>query len=418
MRQSQLFTKTQKDSPKDAASANAQLLPRGGFVYQNSAGVYSFLPLGWRVLQKIARIIREEINSIGGQELLMPTLVEKKYMEPTNRWNLDVGFFTSDKENKEPNFVLGWSHEEVITSIATQFVNSYKDLPFAAYQIQTKFRNEARAKSGILRGKEFMMKDLYSFHASEQDLLVYYDKVKEAYFKIFKRCGLEPVYTLAPGGVFTANFTHEFQALSDIGEDTILLCSECRYAENIEISKLTDKGVCPQCGGKIIEKKSIEVGNIFNQGTKYSENLGLYFTDREGNKNPVWMAAYGIGLSRVMGTAVEAHHDERGIIWPEEIAPYAIHLIELRSENNEVKKAADALYDKLTAAGIEVLHDDRDEKTAGEKFADADLLGIPLRVVISEKTLRENKIEVKKRNNAEATLITPDQLFEPPYSTA
>ncbi len=408
MRQSQLFSKTQKDNPKDAESVNAKLLERGGFVYKNSAGVYSYLPLGWRVLQKIANIIREEINALGAQEMLMPSLVEKKYMEPTNRWDLDVGFFTKDAHSKEPNFVLGWSHEEVLTAIASGFISSYKDLPFSAYQIQTKFRNEARAKSGILRGKEFLMKDLYSFHTSEKDLLEYYETVKGAYFKIFNRLGLHSIYTLAAGGVFTANFTHEFQVVSDIGEDTILLCSECGYAENIEISKLKEGDSCGKCGGKITEKKSIEVGNIFNQGTKYSESLGLYFTDENGAKKPVWMAAYGIGLSRAMGTVAETHHDEKGILWPESIAPFSIHLISIGERG---KDEADKIYEALQNKKVEVLYDDR-EATPGEKFADADLIGIPLRVVVSDKTLKEDGVETKKRDGIEAKIISIKKFID------
>ena len=415
MRLSQLFTKTQKNAPADAVSVNAQFLERGGFVHKNSAGVYSYLPLGWRVMQKIVAIIRQEMDAIGGQEMLMPTLIEKKYMELTNRWNLDVGFFTKDSENKEANFVLGWSHEEVLTALAAHHISSYKDLPFAAYQIQTKFRNEPRAKSGILRGKEFLMKDLYSFHASEQDLLKYYETVKNAYLKVFERCGLRAIYTLAPGGVFTKNFTHEFQVVSDIGEDTILACSACEYAENVEITKLKAGEKCPKCGEKITEKKSIEVGNIFNDGTAYSEPMGLFFTDEQGNKNPVWMAAYGIGVSRVMGTIAETHHDERGIVWPETVAPFQVHLIKVVGHESSAASEAEKIYNMLVERGVEVLYDDRDEKTAGEKFADADLLGIPLRVVVSEKTLKENKIEVKKRNEDAPKLISFDELFQMPY---
>src|SRR3989344_2891116 len=232
MRLSKLFTKTLREAPADEEARNAQLLIRGGFVFKNSAGIYSYLPLGWRVLNKVANIIREEMNLIDGQEMLMQALVEKKYMEPTGRWNLDVGYFAKGMEEKEAGFVLGWSHEEVLTAIVSKYVSSYKDLPFAAYQIQTKFRHEARAKSGLLRGREFMMKDLYSFHVSEEDLNLYYEKAAKAYHKVFERCGLKAIYTLAAGGVFTDNFTHEFQVLSEIGEDTIMLCPGCNYAEN------------------------------------------------------------------------------------------------------------------------------------------------------------------------------------------
>lgn len=401
MRQSQLFAKTLREAPKGEVSTNAKLLERGGFIYKNSAGIYSYLPLGWRVLSKIANIIREEINAIGGQEMFMPALVEKKYMEPTGRWNLDVGYFAKSREDKEPNFVLGWTHEEVLTAIASKFVNSYKDLPFAAYQIQTKFRNEARAKSGLLRGKEFMMKDLYSFHSSESDLNEYYDKVAEAYHKIFERCGLKTIYTLASGGVFTNKFTHEFQVLADIGEDIIYMCSKCEYAENKEITKLKDGEKCLKCKGKIEEKKSIEVGNIFDQGAKYSEAFDLYFLDEAGNKKPVIMGSYGIGLSRVMGAIVEIYNDNNGVIWPESVAPFKIHFINLSKDKNQ----AEEIYRTLIDKGLEVLYDDRENESAGEKFADADLIGIPIRAVLSEKTLSKNSLEIKSRNNDKIELV-------------
>lgn len=434
MRLSQLFTKTLREVSTDELAINAQLLIRGGFVFKNSAGIYSYLPLGWRVIEKINKIIREEINAIGGQEIFMPALVEKKYMEPTARWDLDVGykvieasyFATSFAEASEvkkatkdtqeqiaSQFVLGWSHEEVLTVIASKYISSYKDLPFSAYQIQTKFRNEARAKSGLLRGREFMMKDQYSFHADEKDLEIYYEKVKEAYFKIFKRCGLKTYYTLAGGGVFTDKFTHEFQALSEVGEDTILLCSECEYAENIEISKLTEGGPCQRCAGIVHEKKSIEVGNIFNQGTKYSDNLGLSFADENGVKNSVWMGAYGIGISRFLATIVETSNDKNGIIWPESVAPYKVHLIALDQQQttNDLRQKAEEIYNKLIEQGVEVLFDDREDKTAGEKFADADLIGCPIRLVISKKTLEHSSIEAKKRAENEVKLMAIDKLI-------
>jgi len=416
MRLSQLFTKTLREAPMDEEAINAKLLIRGGFIFKNSAGIYSFLPLGWRVLSKIANIIRDEVNAIGGQELFMPALVEKKYMEPTERWNLDVGFYISSSRSKTSgsprslasgeDFVLGWSHEEVLTAIASKFISSYKELPFSAYQIQTKFRHEPRAKSGLLRGREFMMKDLYSFHTDEQDLAKYYEEAAKAYYKIFERCGLKAIYTLAAGGVFTDKFTHEFQVVADVGEDTIYLCEKCEYAENKEITKLKDGDNCPKCEGIVKEKKSIEVGNIFDQGTKYSEALGLSFVDESGNKKPVIMGAYGIGLGRVMATAVEVHNDERGIIWPENIAPFRVHLIVLDGKNKE----ADKVYSELKEKSVEVLYDDRDDKTAGEKFADADLIGCPIRLVVSNKTLAQDSIELKYRNQKDFKLVKLKEL--------
>ncbi len=395
MHQSQLFTRTSRESPKDAISINAQLLERGGFIYKNSAGVYSFLPLGWRVLQKIAAIIKEEMNLIEAQEMFMPALVEKKYWETTDRWNVDIGFEVKGKKDDKANFVLGWTHEEVITEIISHFVNSPKDLPFAAYQVQTKFRNEARVKSGLLRGKEFIMKDLYSFHATQEDFENYYQKVKEAYERVFKRLDLDALYVLAGGGDFTATHTHEFQVISSIGEDAIAACSNCRYAENKEISKLSDGDLCPKCKGKIKMENAIEVGNIFPLGNKYSQSFNL--------RTPVIMGSYGIGLSRAMGTVVEIHHDERGIIWPDSIAPFQVHLIEIG------ERLAKKTYKDLQKQNIEVLYDER-QVSAGEKFVDADLLGIPWRWIVSEKTA--GQIEVKRRDSDKAELVSYEDAFK------
>ena len=352
--------------------------------------------------------------ALNAQEMFMPALVEKKYLDATGRWNVDVGFEAKGKKEKSANFVMGWTHEEVLTSIAATFVNSYKDLPFGAYQIQTKFRNEPRAKSGLLRVREFIMKDLYSFHASESDFWRYYEKVKEAYYKIFERCGLKAIYTLAAGGVFTTNNTHEFQVLSPVGEDTILVCSKCEYAENKEISELKWGGKCPKCDGKIKEEKSIEVGNLFPLGTKYSDALNLQFLNQKGEKKKVIMGSYGIGLGRTMGTIVEIYNDEQGIIWPEAVAPFKVHLIEIKSLKPNVKKEAEKIYKNLIDKRIEVLYDDRD-KTAGEKFTDVDLIGIPTRLVISEKTLAQNSLEIKKRNQKEIRLIKIKELLNKNY---
>ncbi|MDO8743102.1 MAG: aminoacyl--tRNA ligase-related protein, partial [Candidatus Azambacteria bacterium] len=347
----------------------------------------------------------EEMNAIRGQEMIMPALVEKKYLDATGRWDIPVGFEAKGKNEKTAGFVMGWTHEEVISAIAKRYINSYKDLPFSAYQIQTKFRNEPRAKSGLLRGREFMMKDLYSFHISEADLREYYEKVKNAYHKIFARCGLKTIYTIAAGGNFTASNTHEFQVISPVGEDAIFVCSKCGYAENKEISKLKDGGSCPKCDGKIELKNAIEVGNIFPLGTKYSAAFNLQFINSEGGKEFVTMGSYGIGLGRVMGTVVEMRHDGKGIVWPEEIAPFKVHLIEITASDSSVKKQSEKIYKNLIDKGIEVLYDDRDNKTAGEKFADADLIGIVWRAIISHKTLEKDSLEIKKRNEEKTKLI-------------
>ena len=412
MRQSQLFGKTLREAPRDEISLNAKLLTRGGFIYKNSAGVYSFLPLGWRVIRKIADIIREEMNAIGGQEMFMAALHDKRYLTATGRWNVDVVFKVLAGGEKEPSFNISWTHEEIIAEIAAKYISSYKDLPLAAYQIQTKFRHEPRAKSGLLRGREFLMKDLYSFHSSEKDLMDYYEKVAVAYHKIFKRCGLKSIYTLAAGGEFTANYTHEFQVIADVGEDVIYVCEGCAYAENKEISKLKAGGQCPQCRGRVEEKKSIEVGNIFPLGTKYSEAFDRLFANEKGEKKHVVMGSYGIGLGRTLGTIVETSHDEKGIMWPETVAPFRVHLLEIKSTSSVVKRVAQKLYKTLLAREVEVLYDDRDEKTAGEKFADADLIGLPLRAVISEKTIAQKGIEVKKRSEREAKIISAKELLK------
>ncbi|MDW8280016.1 MAG: aminoacyl--tRNA ligase-related protein [bacterium] len=387
---SKIFLKTKKNLPSDESSKNAQLLERGGFIYKNSSGIYTLLPLGWLVIQKIINIVREEINKIDGQEILMPSLISKKIWEQSKRWNIEIGYEVRGKKDLEPEYILGWTHEEVLTELVKHFINSYKDLPLALYQIQNKFRNEPRAKSGLLRGKEFIMKDLYSFHSSEKDLLKYYNKVAKAYQKIFKRCNLKTIYTLAGGGTFTMAYTHEFQVICNAGEDEIFICKSCKYAENKEISKLTENKKCSRCGGEIKKERAIEVGNIFPLGTKYSKNFNLKYKDKNGNEHYVIMGSYGIGITRLMGTIVEIHNDKFGIIWPEEIAPYQVYLINIK--NKEAKK----LYNYLQNKNVNVLYDDR-KIGIGEKFTDADLIGIPYRIVLSPKI--KNLIEVKIRKN-------------------
>ena len=401
MLQSQLFTKTSKTAPKDEEAVNSKLLIRGGYIRKMSAGIYSLLPLGWRVLNKINNIIREEMNAVGGQELLMPSLVAKEYWEQSGRWNTEVMYKLKSPSGEE--FGLGWTHEEIITAIATNFIKSYQNLPLAVYQIQTKFRAEPRAKNGLLRGREFLMKDLYSFHADKKDLDNYYQKVIGAYKKIMKRLSLDAKVTEASGGAFTKEYTHEFQVLSPAGEDIIFYCPKCDFSQNKEIAKVKAGDKCPDCGNEVKESSAIEVANVFKLGTRYSDAYDLKFTDKEGNKQPVIMGSYGIGPSRVMATLVEVFHDDKGIIWPETIAPYKIHLLSIRSD-----EAAEKIYKELLKAGAEVLYDDRDV-SAGEKFADADLLGIPWRVVVSPKL--GDKVEVKKRSEKEAKIISREEFI-------
>ena len=366
MRQSKLFTKTIKEAPKDEKSINAQFLLRGGFVHKEMAGVYTFLPLGNRVLKNIENIIREEMNKIGGQEILMPVLQPKSLWEKTDRWSKGVGevmYKTKDDSGKE--FGLGPTHEEILTNIASKYIKSYSDLPSYIYQIQTKFRKEPRARSGLLRGREFGMKDLYSFHPSEEDFRNYYEIVKKSYFKIFKRCGLSSISTEASGAGFTKEYTHEFQVLAKDGEDSIVYCQKHHFVQNKEIAKLKKGDRCPVCKGAIREGKSIEVGNIFPLGTKYSKDLNAYFIDKDGKRKLIVMGCYGIGSTRVMGAIVEVCHDNKGIIWPEEVAPFKIHLIPVE-DNREVIKAANKLYLDLQKQNIEVLYGDRKEKRVGE----------------------------------------------------
>ncbi len=404
MRQSQLFTRTVKELPKDETSYNAQTLIRAGFIDKVAAGVYSYLPLGKRVLDKICRVIREEMDVIGGQEILMTSLIPKEYLEATDRWeNFDVLFRLKGGDNKE--YALGATHEEIVTPLAKKFILSYKDLPFSVYQIQTKFRNEKRAKAGLMRGREFLMKDMYSFHTDQADLDAYYDRAVGAYNKIFQRLGLGEItyFTYAAGGTFS-KYSHEFQTISDAGEDLIYVCNHCHIAINKEI--IAEQSACPQCGNKeLAEKKAIEVGNIFKLGTKFSGSFNVVYKDDEGHDNQAVMGCYGIGPSRVMGTIVETFHDDKGLIWPENIAPYKIHLLSL-GEN----EAAASVYADLIAAGFEVLFDDR-EISAGEKFADADLIGCPYRVLVSKKTLVAASVEIKRRSDDTSSLVAIKDLM-------
>jgi prolyl-tRNA synthetase len=403
VKQSQLFTKTQKNAPKDEVSLNAQLLTRAGFADKLMSGVYNILPLGLRVMKKIENIIREEINAIGGQELCMPTLHPKENWEKTGRWStMDDLYKVKDSSDRE--FALGSTHEEIISPLVKKFINSYKDLPFSAYQFQNKFRMELRAKSGLLRGREFIMKDLYSFHLTQGDFDEYYEKAKQAYRNIFDRAGLggKTFVTFASGGSFS-KYSHEFQTLTDAGEDIIYICNKCNLAINKEIRAETPK--CPDCQSEDFrEAKAVEVGNIFKLGTKYSAPFDLKVRDEKGEMKEVIMGCYGIGLQRLMGTIVEVHHDEKGIIWPESVAPFKVHLISL-GKNEE----AQMLYNDLEKNNIEVLFDDRDV-SAGEKFADSDLIGIPYRVVVSKKSLESGGVEIKKRSEPEAEIISTDAI--------
>ncbi|MFA5421024.1 MAG: aminoacyl--tRNA ligase-related protein [Patescibacteria group bacterium] len=405
MRQSQLFTKTSKEISKEETSFNAQALIRAGFIDKLGAGIYTFLPLGLRVLSKITNIIKEEMNSLGGQEVLMPALTPKSVWETTDRWdNFDALFKLVGSDSRE--YALGATHEEVSTPLAQKFCNSYKNLPFSIYQIQTKFRNEKRAKAGLMRGREFLMKDLYSFHTSQEDLDNYYQKAQKVYSDIYSKLGLgDATYmTYASGGAFS-KYSHEFQTLSDAGEDLIYICDKCKIAINKEI--IEEQDVCPECSSKELrEAKAIEVGNIFKLGTRFSKAFNFNYLDKDGLSKEVVMGAYGIGISRLMATIVEVYNDDKGIIWPLNVAPFAVHLISF-NQNEEAEK----IYKELNNVGFEVLFDDRDSLSLGQKLNDADLIGCPYRLIVSQKNIESEQVEFKKRSESDIEMIKREDLI-------
>lgn len=409
MRYSRNFPKTRKIVPKGAESVNHKLLVRAGFVDQLMAGSWTLLPMGFRVVTKINNIIREEMNAIGAQEMLMPLLHPKAIWNETGRWEKAKEIMYRFKDARKREYALSFTHEEIVMDLLRKNIKSYSDLPVAVYHFSTKFRNEARAKSGILRGREFMMKDLYSAHADEGDMWDYYEKVKGAYTRIFERLGFDFRITEAAGGVFTEEHTHEFQVFAENGEDTIYFCDKCSWCENKEIYEGKDGIECPRCKlGEINEARSIEVGNIFPLGTWYADRMGVAYTDSKGNKKPIWFASYGIGSTRIMGTLVEVSHDDKGIIWYPQVAPFDCYLIDLGVKESGSKKAEE-VYRKLFDAGIDVLWDDRGV-SAGEKFADADLIGIPVRLVVSDKTGK--RVEWKARNSEKKELLSLEQVIK------
>ncbi|MDP2641413.1 MAG: aminoacyl--tRNA ligase-related protein [Candidatus Yanofskybacteria bacterium] len=409
MRQSFLFTATRREAPKDEESTNAKLLIRGGFLHKEMAGAYAFLPLGLRVLENIKRIIREEMNALGAQEILMTTLQRKELWETTNRWDdkeVDVWFKSTLHAGGEVGF--GWSHEEPIADMLKSHVESFRDLPVYVHQFQPKLRNELRAKSGIMRGREFLMNDMYSFDSSEEHHTAFYNQAIKAYERVFERAGIgeDTFMTFASGGAFT-KFSHEFQTIIDAGEDKIYLNHEKRIAINEEV---LNEVVLQELGirrDELVEVKTAEVGNIFNFGTAKCEQLGLLFTNEAGKRVPAWLGSYGIGVTRLMGVIVEKHHDEKGIIWPSSVAPFRMHLVALPGGETIAEK----LYGDLQSKGTDVLYDDRVSASPGEKLMDADLLGIPLRVVVSERTLKEDGVEIKKRTEADSQIIKIHDLL-------
>lgn len=400
---SKLFGKTSKSAPHDADSVNAKFLAQGGFVDQVMAGVYTWLPLGLRVLRKVENVVRKEMNAIGAEEILMPALEPKENWEKTKRWET-VGVLYKIKSRDGREIALGPTHEEIVTPLVGKFVKSYKDLPVALYQMQTKFRDEPRAKSGVLRGREFEMKDLYSFHADEADLEKYYPQVVKAYLKLFKRLGIKAEITSALGGSFSPT-SDEFQLIAESGEDKLFYCEKDKKYFNQEL--LAGKTVCPICGGNLTkEVRGVEIGNTFKLKYKFTDAFNVQYTDKDGKRQKVVMGCYGIGVSRLVGAIAEASHDDRGIIWPKSVAPYLVHLVILsgKEKSKAIVKAGLKIYEDLTKAGVEVLCDDRDV-SPGEKFGDADLIGLPIRLVVSEKTLAKKSVEWKERKSATAKLV-------------
>jgi prolyl-tRNA synthetase len=405
MKATKLFFKTRKESPKDADSINANVLIRGGYAKKHMAGVYGLLPLGLMVYRKIENIIREGMNSINGQEILMNVLQPKGLWDETGRFSEISDVMYQFKDRGDKDIGLAPTHEEQVTDIIRHHIKSYKDLPVSLYQIQVKFRNEPRAKSGLLRGREFMMKDMYSFHVDENDFNIYYRKVAKAYKDVFLKIGLETKYVVADGGIFS-KYSHEFQVICPTGEDTIYYCDKCDFAENKEIAEVSDGDKCPDCAGKIIETKSIEIGNIFPLKNKFSSAMGARFVDTDGREKDLIMGCYGIGLTRAMAAAVEVYFDQQNnkMIWPEAIAPYVIEIISLNKN-----KESEELYEKIKDKA-EVLYDDRDI-SAGEKFADADLIGAPKRVIVSEKSIKSGGVELIDLKSGENQIVKTEELI-------
>jgi prolyl-tRNA synthetase len=406
MHQSKLFGKARKETPTDADSVGHQFMARGGYVDRLASGIYSMLPLGWRVHHNIEDIIRDEMNKIDGQEVTLPSLQPSSLWKESGRLDtMDPPLFrVTDRHERE--LVLGPTHEEVMTDLARNYISSYKDLPVALFQIQTKFRNEMRATGGLLRVREFTMKDLYSFHKTEDDLTEYYKRVEKAYQSIFSRCDLEIIQSRADSGTIGGSVSHEWQIPAEVGEDKVLVCSGCGDALNADIEGDKEKK-CKDCGAKLEIKSCIEGGHTFQLGTKYSKSMKAYYTTEEGKKELVVMGCYGVGVGRLMAAIADTHNDDKGLIWPVEIAPFKVHVLGLQ---DSVMKAAEKVAEALSEK-IDVLFDDRDI-SAGEKFAESDLLGMPTRVIVSEKTEKEGKVEVVDRQSGKSEMKKVEDLIK------
>jgi len=395
MKQSLLFVPTLKEAPKDAEVRSHKLMSRSGLIKQVASGIYTYLPLGYRVIKKIENIIREELDNIGASELLMPALQPRDLWEESGRWDKYGPELMRLQDRKDRDFCLGPTHEEIITQVVRDYLNSYKKLPLALYQIQTKFRDEMRPRFGLMRGREFIMKDAYTFTETEEQLDAWYKEFTKAYVRIFERCGLETRIVSSDVGQIGGDEADEFMVMSEVGEDTITYCTECSYSANQEFSNLNEGDECPECGGTIAVAKGIEVGNIFKLGTKYSESMGAKIINKEGKQVPVIMGCYGIGISRTLMASVEQNSNDNGIVWPSEIAPFEVHVIPVNTKDDLQVEVASSLYNELKAKGVEVLLDDRAER-AGVKFKDSDLIGIPYRIVVG-KDAKDGKVEFSNR---------------------
>lgn len=404
------LSRARREAPTDSPSRNHQLLIQAGYIRQEAAGVYTILPFGMRVVDRIEQMVRDEMDGLGAQEIAMPSLTPKDYWIRTGRWEgIDVLFQVRSRSGSR-EYGLAPTTEEVATPIAKDRIKSYKDLPFAFYQFGRKFRDEKRAKSGLIRGREFLMKDMYSFHGSEGDFLAFYKEAGDAYLRIFKACGIDVKVTEASGGEYTQNATHEFHAISEAGEDNIIYCGDCTFAQNTEISQHATGDSCVKCDGALAIAKSIEVGHIFNLGDKFTRAFDIRFQDMDGSSKIPIMGCYGIGISRLMATVVELHNDNNGILWPRSISPFNVHLVGLRLNDEHVRQEAFKLYDQLKGMGFSVLFDDRVDVSAGEKLSLSDLVGIPDRIVLSERTLKSRSVEYKERGSSNPKIVKVENL--------
>lgn len=407
MKISHLLLPLSKEIPKDAETISHQLMLRAGLIKKVAAGIYDYLPVGYRVIRKFEQIVRDEMNAAGGQEILMPAVIPAALWQETDRWEKYGHLLLRIKDRSGNDFCFGPTHEEVVTDLIKSTIQSYRQLPLMVYQIQTKFRDEIRPRFGLMRAREFGMKDAYSFHPSPECLTETYTKMQTVYHKIFSRCGLNAVMVNATSGDIGGSVSAEFMITAESGEDAIGTCQNCGYAANQEV--LDIHGACPTCSAKITVTRGIEVGHIFQLGTLYSQKMNATFLTENGQASPFVMGCYGIGIGRTVAAAIEQHHDNRGIIWPMALAPFSIIII-IIGNNPDLITTATALYDRCCQAGIEILIDDRDE-SAGVKFASADLIGIPFQVIIGKRTTTDQVVEIKHRATQKVEFISVDSAF-------